>query len=213
MFKNPWITLVIGLMVGLALGYVLAERQPIPPGRVAELAAGQAAPQSSGLPEGHPPIDGSETAGSEAQFFRRQIADLEGLMAQSPGDPGLLVAMADAHFELARVTRQEGTWREARMWYERALAEGRGNDPNVMTDLAVVFRNLQQPERALELLDGAIEVDAGHWQAWFNKVIILNFDLHEHDQARDALRTLQRIAETNPEVPDLSGIEREVLGS
>ena len=25
MFKNPWFTLVIGLMLGLALGYVLAE--------------------------------------------------------------------------------------------------------------------------------------------------------------------------------------------
>jgi len=29
MIKNPWFTLVIGLMVGLALGFVLAERQAI----------------------------------------------------------------------------------------------------------------------------------------------------------------------------------------
>ena len=48
MFKNPWVTLVIGLMVGLALGYVFAERQPIPPGKALRLGTPQAAVQDSG---------------------------------------------------------------------------------------------------------------------------------------------------------------------
>ncbi len=213
MIKNPLFTLVIGLMLGLTIGYVLAEQQPIPPAKAMRLGSGQAAPQGGALPDGHPPVEGSGESGAEAQFFRQQIAEIESLMAQNPDDPGLLVAMADAHFELARVTRQERRWQEARVWYERALAEGRGDDANVMTDLAVVFRNLQQPDRALELLDRAIATDSDHWQAWFNKVVILNFDLHEHDRAREALRRLQSIAETNPDVPDLSRVEREVLGS
>jgi tetratricopeptide (TPR) repeat protein len=213
MFKNPWFMLVIGLMLGLALGYVLAEQQPIPPGKAMRLAGGQPAAQGGALPEGHPPVDGADDPSSEARIFEQQIAELEGLMAQNPDDPGLLVAMADAHFELARVTGQADRWQEARVWYERALAEGRAGDANVMTDLAVVFRNLRQYERALELLDDAIEADDDHWQAWFNKVVILNFDLHEHDRAREALRSLQRIAETNPDVPDLSRLEQEVMGS
>jgi tetratricopeptide (TPR) repeat protein len=208
MVRNPWFTLVLGLMLGLALGYVFAERQAVPPSAVPAVQADQGA-----LPDGHPPVEGSQGDGSEVQFFQRQIAEIESLIAQNPDDTGLLVAMADAHFELARVTRQERDWQEARVWYERALAEGRGDDVNAMTDLAVVFRNLQQPQRALEILDRAIAVDEDHWQAWFNKVVILNFDLHEHDQARDAFRRLKSIAESDPDVPDLSRIEQEVMGS
>jgi tetratricopeptide (TPR) repeat protein len=93
------------------------------------------------------------------------------------------------------------------------MAEGRGDDPNVLTDLAVVLRNMSQYERSLELLNRATDVDSDHWQAWFNKVVILNFDLHDHEGAREALVHLKSIAEVNPDVPDLSRIEQEVMGS
>lgn len=212
MLKNPWVTLLIGLMVGLALGYVFAERQPIPPGKALRLGAPQAAAQGGDLPSGHPPIDES-APNPERQFFEEQISELQGLLAQSPDDPGLMVAMGDAYFELARATGRENQWQESRVWYERAMAQGRGDDPNVMTDLAVVFRNLKQFDRAVELLDRAIGIHPDHWQAWFNKVIVLNFDLHDHDGAREALLRLKAIAAENSEVPDLAGLEREVMGS
>ena len=32
----------------------------------------------------------------------------------------------------------------------------------------------------------AIAVDSGHWQAWYNKVVVYQFDLHQHDDAADA---------------------------
>jgi tetratricopeptide (TPR) repeat protein len=91
------------------------------------------------------------------------------------------------------------------------MAEGRSNDPDVLTDLGVVLRNLQQYDRSLEILDRAIAVEPDHWQAWFNKVIVLNFDLHDHDGAREAFGHLKEIAARNPEVPDLTGIEAEVM--
>lgn len=212
MFKNPWFTLLIGLMVGLALGYVFAERQAVPPGKALRLGAPQAAAQNGGLPNGHPPVDGS-AQNSEAQFFQQQISEIQTLMAQSPGDVGLVVALADAYFELARVTGQGSYWQEARVGYERAMAEGRGDDPDVLTDLAVVLRNLKNYDRSIELLDRATVVDPDHWQAWFNKVIVMNFDLHDHEGAQEAFRRLKSLAADNPEVPDLSRIEQEVMGS
>ena len=211
MFKNPWFTLLIGLMVGLALGYVFAERQSIPPGNALRLGAPQAASQAGGLPNGHPPID-QNAPNPEAQFFEDQISEIQSLMAQNPGDVGLMVALADAYFEVARTTGKSNQWQEARVWYERAMTEGRSDDPDVLTDLAVVLRNMGQYERSLELLDRAITVDADHWQAWFNKVIIMNFDLHDHDGAREALGRLKSIAADNPDVPDLSAIEQEIMG-
>lgn len=212
MFKNPWFTLLIGLMVGLALGYVFAERQAIPPGKALRLGAPQTSAQGGGLPNGHPPVDGS-APNPETRFFSQQITEIQGLMAQNPGDVGLVVALADAYFELARTTGEDIHWQEARRGYERALAEGRGDDSDVLTDLAVVVRNLKQFDRSVELLDHAIAVDPDHWQAWFNKVIIMNFDLHDHDGARKAFLRLKGIAAENPEVPDLSRIEEEVMGS
>ncbi len=211
MFKNPWFTLVIGLMAGLALGYVFAERQSVPPGRALRLGAPAAAAQDAGLPEGHPPVDAA-AANPESKFFEEQISKIQGLVAQNPGDVDLKVALADAFFELARTTGKSSHWQESRVWYERAMAEGRGSDPNVLTDLAVVLRNMQQFDRSLEMLDRAIAVEPDHWQAWFNKVIVLNFDLHDHDGARAAFARLKEIAARNPEVPDLSAIEQEVMG-
>lgn len=212
MIKNPWFTLLIGLMVGLTLGYVFAERQTIPPAKALRLGAPQAAAQAGDLPTGHPPID-EGAPNPEIQFFKQQISEIQVLMAQNPDDVGLKVALADAFFELARTSGQSNYWQEARSWYETSLAEGRADDPNVLTDLAVVLRNMEQFDRSIEHLDHAIEVDPEHWQAWFNKVIILNFDLHDHDGARDAFRRLKSIADSNPEVPDLTRIEQEVMGS
>ncbi len=212
MFKNPWFTLLIGLMVGLALGYVFAEGQPIPPGKALRLGAPQTAAQAGGMPDGHPPI-GADQTGSETKFFEQQIAEIQGLMAQNPSDVGLMVSLADAYFELARATGREHDWQEARGWYERAMTEGRGNDPDVLTDLSVVLRNTGQFERSLELLDRAIAVEPDHWQAWFNKVIVMNFDLHDHEGAREAFARLKSLAADNPEIPDLTRLEQEVSGS
>jgi tetratricopeptide (TPR) repeat protein len=205
MFKNPWFMLVVGLMVGLAVGYVLAERQPIPPAKALRAGAPQAAAQGGALPEGHPPLD-SGAASPESRALERQIAELQTLLTQNPGDVGLMVALGNANFDAGR-------WQDARVWYERALEDPGRVDPNIVTDLAVVYRNLGEPRRSLELLDRAIALDDDHWQAWYNKVVVLHFDLHEHGAARDALNRLRALAEGNPQVPDLTAISREVEGS
>ena len=203
MYRNPWLTLVLGLMVGLVIGYVLAERQPVPPAKAIRLGISpQAAAEAQGLPEGHPPVDGE--SGAEAQRVRQQVAEIEGLLASNPNDAGLMAAMGNVYFDASR-------WQDAREWYEKSLQVASG-DPNVITDLAVVYRNLGQPQRAIELLDQAIAISSGHWQAWYNKVVVYQFDLHEHDAAAAALKTLQELKKANSAIPDLSGLEKEVLG-
>jgi tetratricopeptide (TPR) repeat protein len=150
-------------------------------------------------------VDGSSMPNPEAQALDRQIAEIQTLLAQNPDDAGLMVALANTYFDA-------GSWPDARLWYERALADERNVDPNVITDLAVVYRNLGEPQRALELLDRATAMDENHWQAWYNKIVVMQFDLHDHDGAREALLRLKEIAAENPQVPDLAPIEREVMG-
>ena len=203
MHRNPWFTLILGLMVGGIIGYVLAERQPVPPAKAIRLGLDpQAAAQGEELPEGHPPVEGASTA--DAQRLRQQAAEIEGLLAANPNDAGLLAAMGNLYFDASQ-------WREAREWYEKSLRVSSG-DPNVITDLAVVCRNLGDFQRTIELLDQAIAINSDHWQAWYNKVVVYQFDLHEHDAAADALRVLQELKKSNSAIPDLSGLEKEVLG-
>jgi tetratricopeptide (TPR) repeat protein len=204
MHRNPWLTLILGLIAGLVIGYVLAERQPVPPAKAIRLGVNpQAAAEAQGLPEGHPPVDGD--SGAEAQRVRQQVAEIEGLLASNPHDAGLMAALGNVYFDASR-------WPDAREWYEKSLQVSSG-DPNVITDLAVVYRNLGQPQRTIELLDQAIAISSGHWQAWYNKVVVYQFDLHEHDAAAEALKTLQELKQSNSAIPDLSGLEKEVLGS
>lgn len=202
MYRNPWFTAILGLIVGLVLGYVFAERQPVPPGRALSLGAGQSAGQSGAMPEGHPPVDAA--AGQENQLFRQQVTEIQNLLAANPSDPGLMAALGNLYFDASR-------WEEAEVWYQRAL-EIDSENPNIITDLAVVYRNLKQPDRSLELLDRAIGIRSDHWQAWYNRVVILQFDLHDHDQAASSLKTLQQLRANNPSIPDLSPLEKEVLG-
>jgi tetratricopeptide (TPR) repeat protein len=115
-----------------------------------------------------------------------------------------MAAMGNVYFDAGR-------WEEARGWYEKSLALSPG-DPDIMTDLAVVFRNLGRPQESVELLDQVITTNPDHWQAWFNKIVVLNFDLHEHDAAADALKSLKELKKTNAAIPDLSGLEKDVLG-
>lgn len=204
MHRNPWFTLILGLIVGLIVGYVLAERQAVPPAKAIRLGLNPqaAAQQGEELPDGHPPVDGA--SGADAQRLRQQVAELEGLLAANPNDAGLMAAMGNIYFDASR-------WPDARDWYEKALQISSG-DPNILTDLAVVYRNLGEYQRTIELLDQAIAVNSGHWQAWYNKVVVYQFDLHQHDAATDALKTLQELKKSNPSIPDLSGLEQEVHG-
>jgi tetratricopeptide (TPR) repeat protein len=202
MFRNPWFTLVLGLLAGLTLGYVLAERQAVPPAKAVKLGLNPAGGQDEPLPEGHPPVDGQSAAAG--QQLRQQVGEIEGLLAANPNDPKLMAAMGNLYFDASR-------WTDARVWYERSLAVA-PDDVDVLTDLAVAFRNLEQPQKTIELLDRAIALSPDHWQAWYNKIVVYQFDLHEHDQAAGALRHLQQLKQQNPAIPDLSALEREVLG-
>lgn len=200
MFRSSWFALVIGLMVGLAVGYALAERQPVPLARaMAAAKIGGAAPQE--MPEGHPPMP---SGGAQPSSIEPQRERLEQLQAERPDDPKPMIALGNLYFDAAR-------WDDARSWYEKALPMEPAN-PDVLTDLAVVYRNLRLPDKSLELLDRSVKIKPEHWQAWYNKVVVLHYDLHRHDEAVAALQRLKEIKAGGAELPDLTALERDVMG-
>jgi tetratricopeptide (TPR) repeat protein len=203
MHRNPWFTLVLGVMIGLVLGYLFAERQTIPPASSQSRQMAQGA--GDGLPAGHPPIPAGGGSDLADPQLAQRAAELQQMLAQSPNDHRIMVALGNLYFDAGR-------WQESRLWYERSL-EIEARDPDVITDLGVVYRKLGQPETAIQLLDRAIEVKADHWQAWYNKVIVLHFDLHRHEEAVETFGRLESIARDNPAVPDLEQLRSELQDS
>jgi len=201
MYRSWWFNLILGMMVGLAVGYALAERQPVPPSRA--LAKGVGGTPEAAVPPGHPPVGGAVE--QETDPLAEQVAQLEAALQRRPGDPDILVSLGNLYFDASR-------WDEAREAYE-AVLQSRPRDASVMVDLAVCYRNLHEPERALKLLDRALAAEPGKWQALFNKIVVLHFDLHRHDEAREALAELERMRERDPEIPDLSGLRKEIQGN
>lgn len=196
MTKNPWFMFVGGLMIGLVVGYMVAERQAVPPAvSLAPPSGASAAPVSQ-------PQMGQNPGSQGSLEVERQLAEMKNLLAKNPGDARLLVAIGNIYFDAQR-------WEEARLSYEEAV-ETIPDDVNVLTDLAVVYRNIGKPERALEILGHVIEVAPDHWQAVYNRVIVLHFDLHSHDEAVEALEALELLAQSNPQIPDLSGLASQV---
>ncbi|MDL2285437.1 tetratricopeptide repeat protein [Desulfovibrio sp. OttesenSCG-928-F07] len=57
------------------------------------------------------------------------------------------------------------------------------NDANVITDLGVMYRNLHNHEKALELFRRASRVDPKHLQSRFNEGVVLMYDFEREDEA------------------------------
>ncbi|MCG6964232.1 MAG: tetratricopeptide repeat protein [Acidobacteria bacterium] len=200
MLKSPVFTLVVGLMVGLALGYVLAERESIPP------PAERPTVSQSNLPPGHPPVDesGTQNPATDDSELARDSASLRAMLQKNPNDAKVLASLGNLYYDNKR-------WPEAKDWYQRALKVA-PNDADVMTDMAVVERNLGSHEQALKTLDRVLQIDPNHWQALYNKAIILNFDLHQHQKAAAVVDQLEKMRANNPAIPDLSSLKADIAG-
>jgi tetratricopeptide (TPR) repeat protein len=199
MIKNPWFTLILGLLVGVVIGYILGERAQV----AAPASQNQGQQATEILPEGHPPVaEGANV--SREELFAQQIAELEARNAANPTDPLPMVMLGNLRFDA-------GHWQAARMWYERALELEK--KPDVIIDLAVVYRNLGQYDRGLELLEQAIGINPAHPVAWFNKVVIYHYDLHDHGAAVEALQRLKELPPDPRHPIDFSRLEAEVMAA
>ncbi len=78
--------------------------------------------------------------------------------------------------------------------YEKAITIDPGN-PDIFTDIGVMYRPSGQPRKAIASFDKAILIDQKHETARFNKGIVLMNDLKERDKA---LAVWEALLEINP---------------
>ena len=140
-------------------------------------------------------IAGLSEAADEPGLSVDRVQELIEAIESDPNDRAKVVELGNHFFD-------RGEWTAAQRWYMRAL-EIEPEDPNVLTDLATTQRNLGEPLLSLETLAEAIEVDPSHWQALYNKSLVLIYDLDKKQDALEVLDTLEIMRADLPDIPEL----------
>jgi tetratricopeptide (TPR) repeat protein len=178
--KNNLLFLLFGLLLGFVVAYlafdVMSARQP--QRRVAG-AGGQNPPAAQQPPV---PMD--------------QIQQLRAQVKANPEDATAILRLANLNFDIQSFPR-------ARELYERYL-ELRPETPDILSDLGVCYRALREYEQALAVFHRAQEQAPDHWQALYNEVVILVFDLGRFEEAEEVLQKLQQLQPENPDVVELA---------
>lgn len=190
MTRDHFLFLLIGAMGGFITGYLMhesmAQRQPEP-----RFSRGAVVGQpAAGAAQGQTVAPAAPNAGGNAAM--QQVQQLRAYVEANPEDVEATRRLADMNYDIAN-------WQRAADLYERIL-EQEGDDIDVMTDLGACYRNLRQPEKALDLFGRVAKLDASHWQSRYNQVLVLAFDLKDLPRAKAVLDELRALQPTNPDV-------------
>lgn len=204
MIRNPVITAVAGVLLGFFVGFVVGQRQGVAPpmgGRMGDPHAGvPGAPPLSGMPP--PGFDGGHAASPASPQLLEAARELERLLAEDPNNYQHLVQMGNVQYDL-------GNWPRAVDFYERARAI-RDDSADVITDLAVAYRESGQSAKAIELLDRAADMKPEHWQSRYNAAVVRLFDLNDTAGALEEVAKLKALRGTIKDIPDLAPLEQEI---
>lgn len=129
----------------------------------------------------------------------KNIAMLEAVVAKDPANRNGWVQLGNSYFD----TKQPMKAIEA---YGKAL-ELEGNDPNVLTDQGVMFRQLGWYDRAIANFEKASTLDKNHAQSYYNLGIIYRYDLQDFAKA---LTAWQKFLDLNPNGPGADQVRKEL---
>lgn len=178
-------TLYIAILISITLGFMIGAVYTS-----FKLANDTAGPAQGAAkdPHTHEPTQAGQggNAGAEAKVGA-QILKMEGFLKENPDN-------AEAWIQLGNLFFDSHRFADAIESYETSLALAPGN-PNVLTDLGVMYRRNKSPQKAIDAFDRAIAAKPDFETARFNKGIVLMHDLND---LPGAIKTWQALVEVNP---------------
>jgi Flp pilus assembly protein TadD len=215
--KDNLIFAMAGILVGFVSGAlmqdVLSSRQPprltpelraqiVMPGqdpmagpadnRVSDVAPGNGGDTAASAPASAP----GGAPGGAGQPGMEQIQQLRAYVEKNPNDAEAVLQLANLNFDIRNWGRAEELYRQ--------YLKLRPKDANVMTDLGISYRESRKFDEALAQFDEAQKLSPEHWQAYYNEVVVLAFDLKRFDDADRVLAELQKLQPGNPDVVKLA---------
>ncbi len=175
---------LVGLIVGLFLGYQIGNAGGARPSEAAGMPPGMPGGMPGGMPPGMPAAPG-------AAEVQARITTLQSIVARDPRNVQAWVELGNAFFD----TRQPQKSVEA---YGRAL-ELKPDDPNVLTDQGVMYRELGQFDKAIANFEKANKAEPSHVQSLFNMGIVYSQDLKKPEKAVAAWNKVIQVAPQSPQ--------------
>ena len=224
--KENTLFAIIGLLLGLIIGFFFAnsvnQRAAMP--AATQAAAGM--PAGGTLPSGHPPVPGADANGGptaevqsaidtpkqnpndfdaqikaaqlyyQIQRFDGAIEFLKKANELQPDNYEVMVHVGDANFDANH-------YEEAEKWYTNALAK-KPEDVDVRTDLGLTFIFREKPnyDRAIQEFNKVLEANPTHTQAMQNLTVAYT-KKGDAAKAKATMAKLEGIDPTNSALPKL----------
>ena len=168
--------LVVGFLGGyLVFGYFGGDAHPSSSPAAPTVAAPVVFNPGGAMPAGAP---GAMPAAPPSAEVQARINQIEAVVLADPKNHDAWVALGNDYFD----THQS---QKAVLAYDRALAL-QPDDPNILTDQGVMYRNLGQPEKALANFQKANKVQPKHLPSLINIGIVYANDLAKPAEAAKA---------------------------
>lgn len=145
------------------------------------------------------PVTGGQQAGPDRIKLQREIAQAEEIVRKDPQNRQAWVQIGNDYFDLGEAQKSVDA-------YQRALAI-KGDDPNVLTDMGVMYRQLKDFPKAVAAFRKAAAVGPNHPQSRMNLGVTLMHDLNDKAGAIAAWEDFLRVA---PNDPNSEGIRRSI---
>ncbi len=181
-FVVAFFCLALGFAAGVITGTMYSPPKAAMPGGMP--------PQ--GMPGGMPPSMPPQGAQQQSQgglsaAERAKLLELEQAVGKNPKN-------IEAQNQLGHFYFDHGMPKEAIAAYQASLAL-KAEQPDIWTDLGVMYREVTEYQKALQAFDKAISQNPRHEIARFNRGIVLVFDL---DRKEDGLKNWRELLALNP---------------
>jgi len=143
------------------------------------------------------PVTGGQQAGPDRIKLQREIAQAEEILRKDPQNYQAWVQIGNDYFDLGEAQKSVDA-------YQRALAIKDG-DPNVITDMGVMYRQLKDFPKAIAAFRKAAAAGPTHPQSRMNLGVVLMHDMNDKAGAIAAWEDYLRVA---PNDPNAEGIRR-----
>jgi cytochrome c-type biogenesis protein CcmH/NrfG len=191
--QNKAILVGSGFIAGLVVGVIIMN--------FTGSTGTSGGPGGSGAPA---PITGGQQQGPDRIKLSRDIAQLEDIVKKDPKNYQALVQIGNDYFDLGEAQKSV----EA---YSKALAIKDG-DPNVITDMGVMYRQLKEFPKALAAFRKAAAASPTHPQSRMNIGVVLMHDLNDPKGAIAAWEDYLRVAPNDPNAENIRRSIEELKG-
>ena len=178
---------VVGIVIGLIMGFFASQIFLQNPSRVGEPQPLNSAQDSSQLPAEHPPAEVMD-----------KLTELQDWAQTHPQDSQVRISLGNTYYDMGRF---DG----ALNWYEEAL-QLEPDNVDVRTDLGTAYLYTGNPIKAVEHYKSSLKMDPDHIQTLQNiSVAYLSTGNYS-----EAIGHLERLLQSHPDYPQRKEIEQQI---